>query len=144
MCGVHPKVQKYADQIISEGESNSKITTDFEGYELVITDYKIPFDKKLNEFNEDVDKTALKVAEAIKKRNRNDYYGTLIVPENTKIGGVHPLLFQLFSNMLLRGVNEKSDICGCYHYNFLKLYGKRINTEIDDMPKLKIISFFKK
>ena len=143
MCGVHPKVQKYADQIIKEAESNSKITTDFEGYELVINEYKIPVDKKLNEFNEDVDKTALKVAEAIKKRNRNDYYGTLIVPENTKIGDANPFLFQLFSNMLLKGVNEKSDICGCYPYNFLKLIGKK-NAEGNNLPKLKIISFFKK
>lgn len=145
MCGVHPKVQKYANQIIDEVNSNKKITTNFKGYKLVVNDLEIPINKRSTDFFLRLGKAVKNASKEINKNKlKNKYFGTLIVPEHIKSMENNSLILMMASNMALMCLNRDTNTCGCYHYNFYPHVWNGKGVKKESMPKLKVISFFKK
>lgn len=140
MCGIHPKVQKYGNQIMDEVKLGKKLTTHFKGYKLIINDFKIDINKPILENNKVLDQVILKASKSVYNKN---YYGTLIVPENINFSSKGRFLLFYYTNKIISDIIEITKRCGCSGYNYLKDFKEYKGVGELQLPNIKIINFIK-
>lgn len=146
MVGVHPKAQNHVTNIcrqIRERKPINDVLKDIKDFDVVVEDYQIKPENSLSESYKEINKLTKSLGNRIKK-NEDGYLGALIVPEHLNTGYRNYSLLNHMSWVISEYLSDNSN--GVYITSFFQYpnSGSSDSKRESKIPKLKIISFFRK